>query len=537
MSSTQSQGQLVAPGGFVPGPGAALATVAPFPTVAALPMRPAAPTANLLTPHLPTSGIRANNIPTATIPTVVGPARVVPVHHSTEMAIDEGMYPRTGAAAMCPDSRDPIYRDPCRGMQSGNCARMPPGNCCGLQRGNCAAMHPDNCVGMQPGSNPSMYPGNGAGTYPPYEAGAYPGNNFDFQQSMHSRGSFGTGDNASSCAVSCGPGSVWNAAVAASACGCLWDECYDGWSVVGRWLVLADFLMLKRNQSHSVPFATLNNNERVVLATRVQDFPFRPAMRLGVGVPLSPKLRVEGLYFGMANWTETAAVRDATPNALGGTGNLFSRLSDFGIPASTALDYNSLASFAYYSALDNAELNLRHRLPTPPYVEASLLFGGRYISVRERLSFGTQSSVPTSNLVETRAQNDMVGLQIGAALNAPVHFGWWFQGEIKGVLMQNSAAQQTQYTHTDSVSTTTFLGNKSSKVATYAGDLSLWLSYQCSQRFVVRFGYQAFWFDGLALASQNVERNINLLTLGPAQLLHGGRVVYHGPSAGVTFSW
>ncbi|MBX9792095.1 MAG: BBP7 family outer membrane beta-barrel protein [Pirellulales bacterium] len=369
------------------------------------------------------------------------------------------------------------------------------------------------------------------------DAGMYPGNNFDFEQSMHSKGSFGYGPAASSCASGCGPGSVWNAAVAASACGCLWDECYDGWSVVGRWNVLADSLMLKRNQSHSVPFATLDNSERVVLATRVQDFPFRPAMRLGVGVPLSPRLRIEGLYFGLANWTETAAVRDATTNSLGGTGNLFSRLSNFGNPASTALDYNSLASFAYYSALDNAEFNLRHRLPTPPYVEASLLFGGRYISVRERLSFGTHSNVPTSNLVETRTQNDMVGLQIGGALNVPVHWGWWFQGEIKGVLMQNSASQATAYTHTDTSGETTYLGNKSSKVATYAGDLALWLSYQCTPRFVVRFGYQAFWFDGLALASQNVERNINILTLGPAQLLHGGRVVYHGPSAGVTFSW
>jgi hypothetical protein len=506
------------------------------------------------------------------------------------MAIDEGMYPRTGAAAMCPDSRDPAFHAPGGGMSTSSRPGMQSCNYCGTRHGgccsgncgagncaarngaagSCGAMQLDPCGGryyanramgncapgdcvtgncvpggcvageivdMPPGGNPSMYAGNGAGTYPPYEAGAYPGNNFDFEQAMHSRGSFGTGLNASSCAAGCGPGSVWNAAVAASACGCLWDECYDGWSVVGRWLVLADFMMLKRNQSHSVPFATLNNHERVVLATRVQDFPFRPAMRLGVGLPLSPKLRVEGLYFGMANWTETTAVRDATPNALGGTGNLFSRLSDFGIPASTALDYNSLASFAYYSALDNAELNLRHRLPTPPYVEASLLVGARYISVRERLSFGTQSSVPTSNLVETRTQNDMVGMQIGAALNAPVHWGWWFQGEIKGVLMQNSAAQQTEYTHTDTVGSTTYLGNKSNKVASYAGDLALWMSYQCSQRFVVRFGYQAYWFDGLALASQNVERNINLLTLGPAQLQHGGRVVYHGPNIGATFSW
>ncbi len=84
---------------------------------------------------------------------------------------------------------------------------------------------------------------------------------------------------------------------------------------------------------------------------------------------------------------------------------------------------------------------------------------------------------------------------------------------------------------------TTFLGNKSGKFATYAGDLSLMLSYQCTPNIITRFGYQAFWFDGLSLASQNVERNINILTLGPAQLLHGGRTVYHGPNVGVTFSW
>ena len=41
---------------------------------------------------------------------------------------------------------------------------------------------------------------------------------------------------------------------------------------------------------------------------------------------------------------------------------------------------------------------------------------------------------------------------------------------------------------------------------------------------------------GVALAIDNFQTDINLLTLGPGQLVHDGTAVYHGPVVGVTWT-
>ena len=55
----------------------------------------------------------------------------------------------------------------------------------------------------------------------------------------------------------------------------------------------------------------------------------------------------------------------------------------------------------------------------------------------------------------------------------------------------------------------------------------------------VRFGYQALWCDQLALAAGNFAPNLASLTNAAAQppINSGGRVIYHGPFAGLQLSW
>jgi hypothetical protein len=265
-------------------------------------------------------------------------------------------------------------------------------------------------------------------------------------------------------------------------------------------------------------------------------------MRLIGGRTFTPWFRVEGLYFGLTQWNEAAAVRDATPNALGGSGNLFSALSDFGNPPIAGIDYNNLISINYFSGLDNAEVNLRHRLITPPCMEVSLLYGVRYINIRERLNYFTSSDVPTpggsTNAVATRTRNNVTGVQIGGTLNLPVDDGWWIGLDLKGAICQNAADQQTTYTNTDSNGLTqTFFGGKRQITSPLVGDLALSLNCRCSDNIAFRAGYQALWINNLALASQNLARNVDVLTLGPANLAHGGSIVYHGPHVGLMIAW
>ena len=325
--------------------------------------------------------------------------------------------------------------------------------------------------------------------------------------------------------------------------GCVGDGPFDaGWLVAGRWYVVADAIALKRNQFGSVPFASLNDRTNVVLSTQPRDFPFRYGMRLLVGRTLTPWLRVEGLYFGLTNWRETVAVRDATPNTLGGTGNLLSRISDFGNPPITGVDFNNLATLNLTSALDNAEINLRHRLMTPPCMEVSFLVGMRFINIREHADYFTSANVPTptgaTNLVSTSTANNLLGAQLGGTLNVPIYDAWWIGLDLKGALSANSANQHTAFTNTGiGPGTQTFRGGKGLTTSSLVGDLGLALNCQCTEHIACRMGYQALFVNGLSLASENVERNFDILTLGPANLAHRGQVVYHGPHLGIMVVW
>ncbi len=71
----------------------------------------------------------------------------------------------------------------------------------------------------------------------------------------------------------------------------------------------------------------------------------------------------------------------------------------------------------------------------------------------------------------------------------------------------------------------------------FVGETSLNLVYQFSERVTTFAGYQAIWIDGLALASENLQTNPEILRYGPGQLNHSGNVVYHGPHVGLTIVW
>lgn len=313
----------------------------------------------------------------------------------------------------------------------------------------------------------------------------------------------------------------------------------DLWCDGARWYFIADFLALRRDQPDNVAFATIGTPTNVVLATRLEDYSFRPAMRLRGGYSLTPTLRVEGLYFGLANWTECASVRDVSPNSLGGVGDIFSAISNFGQPPLAGVDYNTFASFNYTSTLDNAEINLRHRFWTPPYMEVSFLFGARYINIQEQLNFNTQSTtgVGSTNSVAVSGNNNLLGLQIGAIGNFPLEYDFWLQLEVKGALCQNNGSQRTFYNNTVGGASQVFETGKHGTSTSVVGEIILMLNYQCTDHIATRVGYQAMALNGLDLASQNLSRSYSELTLGPGNLIHTGRLFYHGPSCGVTFTW
>src|SRR5690606_14760012 len=148
--------------------------------------------------------------------------------------------------------------------------------------------------------------------------------------------------------------------------------------------------------------------ENPVLGTNDLPFVFQPGLRLLAGRRMGDWLAIEGSYLGLLSWNEGREVHNATVNALGTAGNLFSPFSDFGEPPLVGFDYNDFASIRIVSTFHNAELNLRQRLGTPPScLQASALWGLRYINIQDRFSYRTQSLEPvvdgTNTAVDVQA--------------------------------------------------------------------------------------------------------------------------------------
>ncbi|MBX7168712.1 MAG: BBP7 family outer membrane beta-barrel protein [Pirellulales bacterium] len=323
---------------------------------------------------------------------------------------------------------------------------------------------------------------------------------------------------------------------------CLGDVCCAGldWATLGRWQVFADALALRRDQMSDVEFAGANGHS---LASNQSDAPFAAMPRLGAGYLFAPNWRIEGLYYGLGDWQEDRALFDESINPLGTTGNLVSRLSNFGNPGLTpGVDYNYLAAYEAESELDNAELHVRHRFETPPYFAFSALVGLRYLNVSETARLRTASHEPgpsdATNDVTVKTDNQMLGVQIGGNSQIYVYGRWTCAFEAKAAVLQNDASLETRLLRDPGTGTvTTYLADDDGQKTVFTGELELTMNCQVTPHFAARFGYHALWVDGLAIATQNIPRDINYLTTGPVNLDHEGRSVYHGPQIGATLSW
>jgi hypothetical protein len=321
------------------------------------------------------------------------------------------------------------------------------------------------------------------------------------------------------------------------------------------WYVLSELGVMRRNPTHNIDFASVGilptgtvSPTDVVLSTRDYNYDFTAAGRVLVGHTFNECIQLEGVYFGVTQGDNTAAVRDNTANAQGGTGNLFSPFGGFGSTPVLGLDYNNFAQIQYVSSLYGAELNLRRKMPiTPPgKLTASILFGVRYTGLPESFDYYTNSDVTKAGTVVTNGSinsihvsttNEMVGPQIGATFEFYVDNRWWVNVDMKGAIMNNRSHQSTTYSNVDNGTTTVYSGSREENHTAFAEEISVTAVYRWTQHFTTQIGYRALWMQNLALAPDNLNTNIDILTLGPAQLNHASSTVYHGPYAGVVIGW
>jgi len=314
-------------------------------------------------------------------------------------------------------------------------------------------------------------------------------------------------------------------------------------SPLNQTYVSADMLAFRRDWQSSQPFATLDTPNNPVLGTHDLPFVFQPGLKLLVGRRMNDWIALEGVYLGLLNWNETREVRDTTQNSLGTDGNLFSPFSKFGDPPIVGFDYNNLASISIVSTFHNAEINLRQRLGTPPScLQASALWGLRYINIQDRFSYRTQSFEPTpggtATAIDVNTSNNLFGVQVGMAVEFQIERRCWLMFEAKGMLMSNTASQETSYAAGPLAGPdVTVTGSRSQGRAMLGADLAATLEWKITRGIIARFGYQGIFLDGLALGSNNFLRNLAGISTNPNELSDDGHLGYQGPFAGVTVTW
>jgi len=136
------------------------------------------------------------------------------------------------------------------------------------------------------------------------------------------------------------------------------------WTDMPRWYAGFEGVFLTRDNGEDFTVATQGARGPEALSTEDLDHELRPGVRFTLGRTINDYFRVEGTYLGQQHWDDTVTVRNESPNALGGDGNLFSFFSQFGNPAAiVGLDYNDRVTISDTSDFNSAEINIRYRAP------------------------------------------------------------------------------------------------------------------------------------------------------------------------------
>jgi hypothetical protein len=326
----------------------------------------------------------------------------------------------------------------------------------------------------------------------------------------------------------------------------LWGSCYQKFIYVSplqQTYVNTDFVAFRRDWQQSQAFATLGSTDHIVLSTSDLQTVYQPGMRVLVGRRLNDWFALEASYLGLFQSNVLRSTRNISENALGTEGNLFSPFSNFGNPPEVGFDYNDFASIRIQSTMDNAEINLRQRLSTPPCcLQASALFGVRYMAIREQFEYRTDSAEPTpggtTNYGYVTTRNGLIGAQTGITVEFQVEQRWWLNLEAKFLMMYNGASQETQFnTGPLAGPGTPITGQRDGDRVSLGGDVAITGIWRFTPSIIGRLGYQCVFVDGLALASENFTRNVPVMTVGPDQLDYEGHLAFHGPFIGLTITW
>ncbi len=315
------------------------------------------------------------------------------------------------------------------------------------------------------------------------------------------------------------------------------------------WRASADALFLLRDGDRRIEFASYGqvtpSRNNIFLTTdslpECMESGFKTTVSRSLGS--CDNLLIEGTYLGTHEWEEHVHFRDpANQGTLGVPGNIFSPFTNFGRPVPIAgLDFNTFVEIGYTSELHSGEINIRHRTGLMcGWLESSMLYGIRYMRINETFFFEQMTGITplaTAHREDIATTNELLGGQLGVLGSYRVSDRWWFELDVKATLAGNDSTQEVIYTRTIAGVPTVFAQQERHNCLSVIGDVDLVSYYQLTRNLSIQLGYQMMWVDGLTLAAEQFNNNLNELILGPVEVNDNGTLVYHGPHLGLTATW
>ena len=271
----------------------------------------------------------------------------------------------------------------------------------------------------------------------------------------------------------------------------------------------------------------------IVLNSDDLDFDEEIGFRFSAAVQLSAGTSAEFSYFGTFNWAVDAAVT--------GTGDLYSTFSQFGdVPAGGFDDTDAadLHSIEYSTKFNTWEVNYRKRWTAVNCrIQGSWLAGARYFMLDEDFIHRTRTSAPGFLDYLVTTTNSCMGGQLGGDFWATLLPGLRVGGEVKAGVFGIRAEQQTVIDGGQLTAPT--IENVSEEDVAMLGEAGIMIVYRRNDNLALRFGYQAVYIEGVALAPENFNRQdpFTFPSTRTPFLNHNGNVFLHGFTGGLEWMW
>ncbi|MCX5716012.1 MAG: BBP7 family outer membrane beta-barrel protein [Candidatus Omnitrophica bacterium] len=331
-----------------------------------------------------------------------------------------------------------------------------------------------------------------------------------------------------------------------------------------RWTVSAEAIVFDRVGTDSqtlverIPGTEAFNSVKATAGTEALNSTdlkqgFCPGFRLGAAYHVDSNHDLLLSFFRISDWDSTKSVGPDNPlnwlvmRAPGG----FFQTQDF--------SYQSM-TWDYSAKLDNAEFNVQKKISS----RITMLAGFRWLQLHENLQGTTppadifqptwKSTNPEYTLNDvanittgtsapvyppfwnTSTTNDLYGLQIGAGGKLFERGRFSIGGLIKIGGYWNHASESTGV----SIAKVVYTADASTNHAAFVGDAALQCKYQITRQLTLKFGYQALWLDGVALAPGQIQETYS--TYAPVAVTALGvnsdsNVLFHGATAGLELSF